>query len=96
MLGVLSSPRLDDLEVAIVSLDRESELQHVVARLDHSQNTADLLSLVFWRVARLALLHHLVLDDAGGAVEEHLNHLEERNVPLGRICARVRLRNEQK
>ncbi|RMZ99964.1 hypothetical protein BpHYR1_002411 [Brachionus plicatilis] len=91
MLGVLRSPSFDDLKFSVVSFDRKSHLQNVVAWLDHLQNSFYFVAFYFGSVARLHFLDHFVLDNGGRSVIEHLDHFVEVHIVhrFGRSAVRT-------
>ncbi|GMS97804.1 hypothetical protein PENTCL1PPCAC_19979, partial [Pristionchus entomophagus] len=83
VLGVLRSPGLDDLELAIVTADGERDVEDLVHWLDGGENALDeVLLLGRGHGVRLELLDELGSEHLASLVEEVVNHLEERGVEL--------------
>ena len=82
MVRVLGAVSVDHLVAAVVSLQREVDLQHVGARLDDLQDPVRLRHLLLPRGAHVLHVHvdQLVLGQDAGLVEEVLHHLEEARV----------------
>lgn len=85
MLAVLGAVPLNHLPLSVIPLDGEIHAQDVVAWLDDAQDTRNTFLLLLGGLLGPQVLHQLVFDDAGSAVEESLDHPEEVGV-VGLVC----------
>jgi hypothetical protein len=67
---VLSAITSDDFVHAIVTSEREVNLQNVIARLHEAKDTLDFLALLFECGAFLHVIDQRVFDDLATAMEE--------------------------
>ena len=82
MLRVLGPIAGDHLKTSIILLQREADLDDVMAGLHHLQDAAHLLGLIVPRGARFHHVDEVGLDQLTSTVEEVLHHLEELRVGL--------------
>lgn len=81
MLGVLGPVAGDHLIISIVSLEREGDLQDMVAWLHDLEKTLNLLALfISTHSGSFPVLDQLFLQDLAGFMVEVLNHVKEQRI----------------